>query len=75
MRRLASALIGAWLAALAAGPAMADTASNSLSVSVTVVAPGTLGSASRPSGTVGTAVSDAPASDPPSTPAPANPAK
>jgi hypothetical protein len=53
MIRLVYALAGAWLAALAAGSALAGSGSSRLSVTVTVVAPGTLGGTNRPPGPSG----------------------
>ena len=53
MSRLVYALAGISIAVLAANAALAGTASNRLTVSVTVVAPGTLGGANPPPGPSG----------------------
>ena len=50
MSRLAYVLTGVWIGAFATGSALAGSASSRLTVTVTVVAPGTLGGTSRPPG-------------------------
>ncbi len=50
MGRLAYALAGISIAVVAVAPALADSASSTLSVTVTVVPPGTLGGTNLPAG-------------------------
>ena len=74
MRRLVYALAGISIAVLAADAALAGTTSNRLTVTVTVVAPGTLGGTDLPPGTSGVP-SDVPgdASGQPAAPPPDRP--
>ena len=70
MSRLASALAGISIAVVAVAPALAASVSNRLTVTVTVVAPGTLGGTNLPAGP-GSAPEDKaeqPAADAPSPP-------
>ncbi len=75
MRRLAYALAGLSIAVLAADAALAGTTTNRLTVTVTVVAPGTLGGTNLPPGPSGAAedASGQPAAPPPDRPEASSP--
>jgi len=65
MNRLAYALAGAVIAAFAAGSVQAASTSTELSVTVTVVPPGTLGGTGSPSAEPLRTTSEQPATTPP----------